>query len=90
MRRFVLIAILVLTVLLITTTGIGWYLLNDEAFLKSKASYFVLKYTGRELTIDGPLQLRVGRETTLEAGQVLLGEVQELNGQREEVQRQEG
>ena len=54
-------------VLITATVGVGWYLLQDEAFLKSHLSTFTLRQTGRELTIEGPLRLSLGRETTLEA-----------------------
>ncbi len=67
MRRYFLITVLILLVLITATTGIGWYLLHDEAFLKSHLSTFALRQTGRELTIKGPLRLSLGRETTLEA-----------------------
>jgi uncharacterized protein involved in outer membrane biogenesis len=67
MRRFILISILVLAVLIVVTAGVGLYLLNNEAFLKSQLSSNTLKYTGRELTLDGPLTLDLGRVSTLEA-----------------------
>jgi len=67
MRRYLLISVLILLVLITATTGIAWYLLHDEAFLKSHLSTYALRQTGRELTIKGPLRLSLGRETTLEA-----------------------
>jgi hypothetical protein len=67
MRRFLLISLSLLIALLAVGSGIGWYLLNDEAFLKSRLSAFVLKQTGRELTVDGPLTLTLGRATAVEA-----------------------
>jgi uncharacterized protein involved in outer membrane biogenesis len=70
MRRFLLITFLTLTVLLIVTAGFGLYLVNDEEFLKSRLGSIALKYTGRELVIDGPLELSLGRETSLEANDI--------------------
>ena len=70
MRRYLLITVLVLAVLLIVTAGVAIYLLNDEAFLKSQLSSQTLKYTGRELTVNGPLRLGLGRVTTLEASDI--------------------
>ncbi len=70
MRRYLLITVLILLVLITATTGIGWYLLHDEAFLKSHLSTFTLRQTGRELIIKGPLRLSLGRETTLEASNI--------------------
>ncbi len=67
MRRYFLITVTILLVLITATVGVGWYLLHDEAFLKSHLSTFTLRQTGRELTIEGPLRLSLGRETTLEA-----------------------
>ncbi|MGK2925720.1 MAG: AsmA family protein [Lysobacterales bacterium] len=45
----------------------GWYLLQDEEFLKTRLHAVVLKQTGRELAIDGPLRLDLAPETTIEA-----------------------
>ena len=67
MRRKILIAVLVLLVLFAVTVGVGWYLLQNESFLKSQLGSNSLKYTGRELTLNGPLKLSLGRVTTLEA-----------------------
>jgi uncharacterized protein involved in outer membrane biogenesis len=67
MRRFLLKFGLFLVALVTITAGVGWYLLHDEAFLKSQLSAQTLKYTGRELTINGPVTLDLGRETTLKA-----------------------
>ena len=66
MRRFLLIALLVLAVLLLAVTGICVWLLNDEAFLKKQVGKYTHEYTGRELVIAGPLELDLGRETTIE------------------------
>jgi len=70
MRRFLLISLSLLIALLAVGAGIGWYLLHDEAFLKSRLSAFVLEQTGRELTVDGPLTLTLGRATTVEAASI--------------------
>jgi uncharacterized protein involved in outer membrane biogenesis len=67
MRRLFLITALILIVLPVVTAGVAYYLLNDEAFVKSQLSSQTLKYTGRELTLTGPVQLTLGRVTTLEA-----------------------
>ncbi len=70
MRRFFLIAVLVLVVLFTATVGIGWYLLQDESFLKKQLASQTLKYTGRKLSLDGPVTLKLGRVTTLDANDV--------------------
>jgi uncharacterized protein involved in outer membrane biogenesis len=67
MRRLLLISLTLLIVLVAVGAGIGWYLINDEAFLKSRLNAYVLKETGRQLSVDGPLRLIPGRETTVEA-----------------------
>jgi len=70
MRHKFLIAIFLLAALLAVTAGIGWYLLQDEAFLKARLGSISLKHTGRKLSINGPLTLDLGRVTTLEAGNI--------------------
>jgi len=70
MRRFFLIALVSVIVLVAITSAVGWYLLQDESFLKSQLSSLALKYTGRELDIRGPLNLDLGRETTLHASEI--------------------
>ena len=67
MRRFLLITLITLVVLVTATTGIGWYLLQNESFLKKQLASLSLKFTGRQLDLTGPLTLDLGRETTLEA-----------------------
>jgi uncharacterized protein involved in outer membrane biogenesis len=70
MRRAILIIFLALLVLFTVIVGGGWYLLHDEAFLKSQLSSQTLKYTGRGLVLNGPVRLSLGRDTTLEARDV--------------------
>ena len=70
MRRYLLITVIALLLLITAVAGVGWYLLSNEVFLKSKLSSLTLRYTGRELTVEGPLQLSLGRETTLEAHEI--------------------
>ena len=70
MRRFLLRFLLVLLVLAAITTGAGWYLLHDEAFVKSRLKAASLRYAGRELTLQGHVTLDPGRVTTLEAENV--------------------
>ncbi len=70
MRRFLLILSLVLIVLVVGAAGLAWYLTHDESFLKSQLASNSLKYTGRELGIEGPAKLTLGRVTTLEASGV--------------------
>lgn len=70
MRRFLLKAFLTLIVVLAVAGGAAWFLLQDEGFLRARLQAASLKYTGRQLTLDGPLALDLGRLTTLEAGSV--------------------
>jgi len=70
MRSKILITVLILLVLFAAIVGVGWYLLQNESFLKSQLGSNTLKYTGRELTLEGPLKLSLGRVTTLEANDI--------------------
>jgi len=72
MRRLLLIFVVVLVALLAVAAGVAWYLLENEDFLKAKLSAFVLEKTGRELAIDGALQVDLGRDTTVEAAGIRL------------------
>ena len=67
MRRFLTIALLVLVILTVVVVGAGLWLSNDEAFLKTQLTKYTLEFTGRELTVDGPLDVQLGRQTTLDA-----------------------
>ena len=55
---------------LLLGAGISWWLLQDEALLKRQASNLVAQLTGRELLIDGSLQITLGSTTTLTASDV--------------------
>lgn len=72
MRRFLIISLSLLFVLPIIAAGIFLYLANNEDFLKTQAGKYAFKYTGRQLVIDGPLGLSLGRETALEAAGIRL------------------
>lgn len=72
MRRFLLISVLVLVVLLVAVLGVAFWLLNDEAFVKEQLVRLTREYTGRELVISGPFHLSLGRETTVEASGITL------------------
>lgn len=52
--------------------GAAWYLLNDEAFLQARITKLVTSATGRALVIQGPLRVKVGAVTTLEAQRLRL------------------
>jgi uncharacterized protein involved in outer membrane biogenesis len=67
MRRALLISFLSLLVLGAALFVAGWYLLQDEDFLRARLHALVLKQTGRELAVDGPLRLDLGAESTVEA-----------------------
>ena len=71
MRRFLLIALVVLVVLTVLILGAGAWMINDEDFLKAQLGKQVYKYTGRELVISGPLQIDVGRETSIHAEDIV-------------------
>lgn len=66
MRRFLLVSLLLLALVAVLGAGIGWYLLHDEDFLKARLRSFVLEETGRELSIEGPLRVALGRQSTVE------------------------
>jgi uncharacterized protein involved in outer membrane biogenesis len=67
MRRILLISLVALVLVTVTGAGVAWYLLNDQDFVKEQLGGFALRQTGRELNVDGPLNLSLGRVTTLEA-----------------------
>jgi len=67
MRRILLISFAILVLFAVAGAGIAWYLLNDQDFLKARLSAAVLDQTGRDLVVDGPLRLDLGRQTTIEA-----------------------
>ena len=67
MRRFLLIFLSLAIVLLAVMVGVGWYLLNDESFLKARVNAFMVAETGRSLTVDGELRLELGRQLTVNA-----------------------
>ena len=67
MRRFLLITPLVLLAIVAIAVALVLVLANNEDFLKRQAGQYVFEATGRQLVIDGPLELTLGRETTLEA-----------------------
>ena len=70
MRRFLLFTPLVLILLVVVAGGVVYLLLQNENFVKSQLHSQLLKYTGRELTVNGPAQLTLGRITRLEARDV--------------------
>ena len=67
MRRFLLITPLVILAILAIADTLVLVLANNEDFLKRQAGKYVFEVTGRQLVIDGSLELTLGRETTLEA-----------------------
>jgi uncharacterized protein involved in outer membrane biogenesis len=72
MWRRLLILLLALVVAAAATVAIGWHLLQNEDFLKPRLAAFVLRETGRELAMDGPLRVHLGRETRIEASDLRL------------------
>lgn len=70
MRRFIVITLLLVLIVLGAVVGVVYYLASDEAFLKAQVSQAALRLTGRELTVDGPLHLQLGREIRLDAGEI--------------------
>ena len=72
MRRLFLLTFSLLLVLVAITAALTLYLANDEDFLKGQARKYVFELTGRQLSIDGPLELTLGRETTLQVSGIRL------------------
>jgi hypothetical protein len=72
MLRKIVILLMVLLALLLICAGVVWWLLGNERFLKQQAAGAVFDLTGRELVIDGPLELQLGAMTTLKAREVSL------------------
>jgi len=67
MRRFLTIALIAFVILAVLVLGAGLWLVNDEAFLKNQITKYALEFTGRELVVEGPLDLQLGRQSTLDA-----------------------
>ena len=66
MQRTIQFVLLALFALLAITAGVAGYLLQDEAFLKTRASKWVFRHTGRELTLYSPLSLTLGSISSLD------------------------
>jgi uncharacterized protein involved in outer membrane biogenesis len=67
MRKIILIFVITLGVLIILVSGAAFFLLNNENFLKSQLSDIIFEQTGRELELSGPLEIEIGRETSIDA-----------------------
>jgi uncharacterized protein involved in outer membrane biogenesis len=72
MRRLLILFFASLVTLLLLLTGLVFWAINHDTFLKDQLAGIVQERTGRELTVDGPLEIRLGRQTTIEASQVAL------------------
>ncbi|MEJ2401522.1 MAG: AsmA-like C-terminal region-containing protein [Xanthomonadales bacterium] len=73
MRRILLSAFLILLAALVLAVGAGAWLLHDESFLKQRLAALAQEQTGRSLHLDGPLDIDLGRVTTIEARGVRFG-----------------
>ncbi|MEJ2383337.1 MAG: AsmA-like C-terminal region-containing protein [Xanthomonadales bacterium] len=73
MRRILLSAFLILLAALVLAVGAGAWLLHDESFLKQRLAALAQEQTGRSLYLDGPLDIDLGRVTTIEARGVRFG-----------------
>ena len=58
--------------LLLVAGGFTFWALNNEPFLKNQLVELVREQTGRELVIDGPVDIRPGRETAVTASGIAL------------------
>ena len=67
MRRFLLIAVLCLLAVLVLAGGLTAYLIHDQRLLKQWIGDLAEEHTGRSLRIEGPLDISLGRVTTVEA-----------------------
>jgi len=67
MRRFLLLLLPALVVVLAILAAVAYYLLHDETFVKHRLEAYSTRLTGRPLLIDGPLELELGRITTIDA-----------------------
>ncbi|MBT8050168.1 MAG: AsmA family protein [Gammaproteobacteria bacterium] len=72
MRRLLILFFASLLILLVVVTGLVFWAINHDTFLKDQLAGIVQERTGRELTVDGPLEIRLGRQTTIEASQIAL------------------
>ena len=70
MRRILLITLIALVALSVLLFGTAAWMINNEDFLKAQLGKQVHKFTGRELVVEGPLDIQLGRETTVSAGNI--------------------
>ena len=57
MRRFLLLFLPALIVILAVLAAIAFYLLQNETFVKNRLAAYAQRVTGRPLLIDGPLEV---------------------------------
>jgi len=72
MRRFLFILVAVLLLVAALLAAFVTWALHDGDFLKGQVTRIVEQETGRRLSIDGPFELDLGRQTTLTAGGISL------------------
>lgn len=67
MRRIFVIGLGAILLLLVLTASVALYLVNDQAFIKQRLAAYALETTGRQLIVNGTLDLSLGLEASLEA-----------------------
>ena len=70
MRRFLLIFLATFVAMLVLLVGVAAWLVHDEVFLKDQVYKYALQYTGRELLVDGKLDVSLGTVIRLEATEI--------------------
>jgi len=72
MRRLLVLLFASLVILLLLVTGFAAWAIKHDTFLKDQLTEIVQERTGRELIVDGPLEIHLGRKTTIAASRVAL------------------
>jgi hypothetical protein len=76
MKRFILITLTALLVLLLATTATVFWLLHDQDWIKGEVQELVTDLTGRQFLIDGPLEISLSAHPVVEAQDLSLANAQ--------------
>lgn len=67
MRRIFFIVLMSVLLLVVVAAGAVLFLINDEEYIKQRVAAWALEETGRELVISGPLDISLGRVSSISA-----------------------
>ena len=72
MRRILLTTLSILAAGILVAIGLVYYLLHDQDWIKGQAQDFTTELTGRQLTINGPLEIELASHPIVEVQDVRL------------------